>query len=146
MSGCLLPLIGLVALLAGCQPSIAWRYWLDDSTRDSARTEQKLMFVYLRNWASVECTDFVNGVLSEKRVVDATADMLCVQLEYAVPADQRLAESWGITRVPAVAIVDPSGNVIEKASGPLSAPDLLALIDRARQRYAPTTQSSARSR
>ena len=129
-------LVGLGWLLIGCQPAIGWRFGVYDDVAAEAKTQRKPLFVYFRNWYSVECTNFEEHVLSARAVRDAVNSMVCVPLEYDVAADRRLAESWGIKAVPAFAIVAADGQVLETGSGALTAEALLAALQRAQAKVA----------
>lgn len=126
--------VAVAAGLCGCQPGIAWRLARFEDGFAEAQAAGKLTFVYFRNWYSVDCTTFEEQVLKQPTVLQATADLVCVPLEYDV--DRSLAEKWGISRVPAFAIVGPAGTVFETASGQITADDVVNAIGRARQRLA----------
>jgi hypothetical protein len=132
----------LAAALAGCQPGVRWRLGFVEDALAAGRAEHKLTFVYFRNWYSVECTDFEEHVLQEPRVLAATAGMVCVPLELNVAADRHLAESWGIKEAPGFAIVDPTGAVLETGSKNITVESLLAAMQRASGRAAPTAQKA----
>lgn len=125
-------------LLSGCTPGIHWRLGPYQDAYLNARAQNRLTFAYFRNWYSVECTNFEENVLKQPAVLDATADMICVPLEYNI--DRSLAQGWGIEKVPAFAIVDPAGMVYESGSGEITLDGLLAMLEQARQRFAPQTQ------
>jgi hypothetical protein len=123
-----------VAGLCGCQPGIAWRLGRFEDGFAEAQAAGKLTFVYFRNWYSVDCTTFEEQVLKQPSVLQATSELVCVPLEYDV--DRKLAEGWGISRVPAFVIVGPGGTVFESASGQITADDVVNAVRRARQRLA----------
>jgi hypothetical protein len=130
-------LIAALAAASGCQPGVQWRLGPYEDARVQAQTQRQLTFVYFRTWYSVECTRFEEDVLKQPRVLEALKGLVAVPLEYDV--DRNLAQRWGLTQVPAFAIVGPSGNVLASGQGVVSVEVLLAAIDRAKQR-APQTQ------
>lgn len=105
-----------------------------------ARAQGRLTLVYFRSWALVECTDFEDHILKSKPVLEATAEMYCVVLEFA--PDAELAQKWGLTAPPAVAILDPRGNVLARVQGRISRAALLGAITEAKQSYRGPADSS----
>lgn len=140
IAGLLPLLVTLTVTIAGCHPGIRWRYGLYQDAQADGQTQGKLTFVYLRSFASVDCTDFEEQVLEQPPVLDATAEMVCVPLDVLFEFDRNLAEGWGLPEVPAFAIVAPDGSVLESACGDISADELLAAIECAQRRLAATTQ------
>ena len=135
----------LLTVTAGCASDSRWQRGRFERIQAEARAQNKLTFVYFRAWHSVQCTHFEDEVLAQIPVRNATADMVCVRYEHDVAAARRLAQSWGITRVPAYAILDPSGTLLVAESGEISADSLLAELARARRSIAPSVQPTSSS-
>ncbi|MFH1745933.1 MAG: hypothetical protein ABIG44_02700 [Planctomycetota bacterium] len=127
--------LGAMIVLAGCQAGIRWRLGHYKDAHDDGETQNKLTFVYFRTWYSIDCTHFEDNVLSQKAVRDATADMVCVLLEYDI--HRSLALRWGLEAVPAFTIVDPAGNVLESGSAEISLEQILGAIAAAKARFSP---------
>ncbi len=132
----------LLGSLAGCRPGLPWRLTTFEAAHKEAQAQNRLTFVYFRAWYLVDSTRFEDDVLSDPAVRTALSDFVCVPLSYDV--DRNLAGRWGLRDLPAYAIVDPAGVPVESAAGPITLRDLLAAIDRARQRFAPHTQPTTR--
>lgn len=133
---------GLCLLLAGCQPGVRWRLGRYEEAWADARQQRRLTFVYFRNWYSVDCTRFEDDVLKQPQVRAALDAFVCVPLEYEV--DRALAERWNLSGTPAYAIVAPDGTVLEKGEGSCSAEELLAAIERARERFGAARPTAVR--
>jgi hypothetical protein len=122
----------LVAAMAlactGCSSNIRWRYADYESTQAQSRERNQLTFVYFRSWVSLECTHFEDEVLHDKGVVDELRDTTNLMLEHGP-----LARKWGLNCVPSYAIVAPNGRVLESAIAPITAPDLVSALRRAKQ-------------
>jgi len=132
-----------VALLSGCKPGMHWRLGQFADAHEEAREAHKLTFVYFRNWYSPECGTFENDVLSDPAVRSATADLVNVPLEFDVAADQRLARRCGVNNVPAIVLLDPAGNVVERLIGSSSIADVVAAIERAKAANQPDPESKS---
>lgn len=137
-------LLGFVALFAGgCAPRIPWRFSDYEEARQTAERENKLTFVYFRNWYAVECTRFEDNVLSAQAVVDAVSDMVCVPLD--LDWDRPLARTWDIDQAPAIVVTEPDGSRLAGRAGACSVQELLAIVHEARQRHvAAASQPCAR--
>lgn len=125
--------LGLVCAACGCTPGIAWRGASYEPVAELSRKENKLTFVYLRNWYDPTCTRFEDSVLSDPALRAATNPLNCVVLSYDY--DQKLVESWGVPSPPAVLILSPTGEVLERRGGTATASDLIAAIRNARTRF-----------
>jgi hypothetical protein len=138
-------LIALVfgAYLPGCTPGVKWRFGLAEDALADGRTQNKLTFVYFRSWASVDCTDFEEKVLKQPAVLEASASLVCVPLDTAVDRDRQLAERWQLRKVPAFAIVDPAGVVLESGSGAITRDSLLAAFANAKRKALSTTRPAS---
>jgi hypothetical protein len=126
----------LLSLVAGCGGSgVRWRVGLYRDNYDYAQREQKLSLVYFRNWYSVDCTNFEERVLKDPEVVAETRDMVCTLLEYGWYKD--FAGKWGLTEVPAFAIVSPDGEVIARGQGAITRAELLDALRQAKGTMTP---------
>ncbi|MBU0639485.1 MAG: hypothetical protein KKB50_11520 [Planctomycetes bacterium] len=126
----LLP-VGLVVIALGCSAGIRWRLDTFERVHAESRAAQKLTMVYLRNWYSVACTEFEENVLKTPVVIEATADLICVPLEYDL--DRSLAEKWRIPQSPGIVIVSPAGDVLARRWGKISQEELLQSIEQSRR-------------
>jgi len=132
-------LMGLAGLgTSGCSAGIRWQGYVFDPVYAKSRAENKLTFVYFRNWYAVECTEFEENVLKQPVVLEATPDLACVKLDF--DWDRPLAEKWGVRQAPAFVIVDPAGRVLARGEGDISLEALLDAIDQAKEEFAPMTQ------
>ncbi len=130
----MLAIVGAVSAV-GCAPGVSWRRFSYDEGYQLAQKEARPIFVYFRAWWLVECTQFEDTVLKDPAVVNQTSDMVCVMLNYGYEPDKKLAESWGISRSPAFAVVSPTGELLGKGEGMLT-PDSVALMLRgAKEKY-----------
>jgi hypothetical protein len=109
-----------------------------DPVYAKSRAENKLTFVYFRNWYATGCTEFEENVLKQPPVLHATTDLACVPLDF--DWDRPLAERWGIRQTPAFVIVDPEGRVLARGEGDISLETLLDAIGQAKEEFAPMTQ------
>ncbi len=125
--------LGLACAACGCTSGIAWRGVSYEPVAEVSRKENKLTFVYLRNWYDPTCTRFEDSVLSDPALRTATNPLNCVMLSYDY--DQKLVEGWGVASAPAVLILSPSGEVLERCGGTATASDLIAAIRDARTRF-----------
>ena len=133
----------LLLCAAGCQPGIQWRayqYNADAVERDAGN---RTRFVYFRHWAVPACTRFEEDVLLDPQVLAATRPYYCIVLAYNV--DKRLADSWGVSEPPGVALLGPGARLLSSGSGTMSKEKLLALFKRADEQNstATTKQSGA---
>jgi hypothetical protein len=126
-------MVMLAAGLIGCQPGVRWRLGPFADGHAVARSENRLAFTYFRNWYSVECTRFEEDILKHPDVLAATAEFVCIPLEYDI--DRALAQRWGISDVPAFVIVDPSGSVVARGGGPFTVAGVLATLQGASQAF-----------
>jgi hypothetical protein len=133
----------LVAPLTGCSPGLRWRLVRVEDALAEGHTQNKLTFVYFRSWASVDCTDFEEKVLKQPAVLEASASLVCVPLDTAVDRDRQLAERWHLRKVPAFAIVDPAGVVLESGSGAITRDNLLAAFASAKHKALSTTRPAS---
>ncbi len=142
-------LAGLLAALAtgGCSQGISWRGYAFAPVFNESRRDGKLTFVYFRNWAVVECTNFEEQVLKDPAVRQALRSggpFYAVVLDYFW--DRELARKWQLDQPPAVVILDPQGRVLGRATGKIGVQQLLTLLrqaqatQQARSRSAPTRQ------
>lgn len=129
----------LALSLTGCQPGIHWSLGRFEDVHPRAVRDNRLTFVYFRDWWSQDCTDFEENVLKQSAVLAATTDMVCIPLDFSW--DARRAADWGIDRTPGFVIVDPAGNVLEMGAGPTNTEELLAAIARAKGRLAGQPQA-----
>ena len=134
-----LVLVGFIGLgTAGCSAGIRWQGYVFDPVYAKSRAENKLTFVYFRNWYAIECTEFEENVLKQPVVLEATADLACVPLDF--DWDRPLADKWGIRQAPAFVIVDPAGRILARREGAISLEALLDAVDQAKEEFAPMTQ------
>ncbi len=132
-------LVGLIGLgTLGCSPGIRWQGYVFDPVYAKSRAENKLTFVYFRNWYAVECTEFEESVLKQPVVREAVANLISVALSF--DWDRPLADRWGIRQTPAFVIVDPEGRVLARGEGDISLEALLDAIEQAKEEFTPMTQ------
>lgn len=117
-----------VLAAAGCS-GINWRYAEYDLTQAAAREKNQLTFVYFRSWVSLDCTHFEDEVLHDNDVINELKDTTNLMLEHGP-----LAKKWGLNTVPSYAVVGPDGSVLESAVAPITAADLVAAIQRAKEK------------
>jgi thiol:disulfide interchange protein len=120
----------MLALNAGCSPGIAWRAFAYDTKPSDPARAGKVVLVYFRHWAVVQCTEFEEKVLKDPAVLAATSDLYCIVLDYRV--DKKRADQWGVTQPPGIALLGPDGRLLDRSSGMISAAALADMIDRAR--------------
>ena len=139
LSPAALMLVGFIGLgMAGCSPGIRWQGYVFDPVYAKSRAENKLTFVYFRNWYAVECTEFEESVLKQPVVREAVANLISVALSF--DWDRPLADRWGIRQTPAFVIVDPEGRVLAHGEGDISLEALLDAVEQAKEEFAPMTQ------
>ena len=125
----------------GCARGVKWQIGRFEDAYNTARQSGKLTFVYFRAWYLVECTDFEENVLKNPEVLAETDRMVCVPLSYEW--DQPLAGRWGLTTVPAYAIVAPTGEALARRQTPLTKDDLLGDLRAARRAPSSATRPAA---
>lgn len=118
-----------VLLSSGCARSVKWRLDSFDRVQADSRTQNKLTFVYFRNWYSVECTRFEEGVLKDPAVLDALLPFNCVPLDF--DRDRPLAEAWGVQKPPAFVVMDGNSRVLASGKGAMSVASVLDALKRA---------------
>ena len=123
----------LCALVAGCSPGVRWRGLTYGPVQADAQRDGKLTFVYLRNWMMPACTRFEENVLKAPEVLHALDDMYCVVLDFY--QDRPLADKWGVATPPAIVILDLERRVLARASGDVTAAELLGAIATAKDRF-----------
>jgi hypothetical protein len=128
------------AFTLGCSSGIRWHGYTFDSVHAESRQDQKLTLVYFRHWSVIACTEFEDNVLKDPRVLEVSADLYCVPLDFNW--DRPLAEEWGITELPGVVILDPEERILARLSGDISVEKLLDAIAEAQSQFAPASKSS----
>lgn len=128
----------MCALVFGCSSGIRWRGYTFDRVHAEGQRDGKLTFVYFRHWSVVACTTFEEDVLKEPAVLQATAALYCVPLDFHW--DRPLADRWGIPEPPGVVILDPEGRARARLSGEISVEQLLDAIRTAQNESVATTQ------
>lgn len=138
----LLPTFALMILCAsGCSPGIQWRAYAYNPEAVAREAGERTRFVYFRHWAVPACTRFEESVLLDPQVLSATKPYYCIVLAYNV--DKRLADEWGVSEPPGVALLGPNGRLLASGSGTMSKDQLLALFKRASEQLgAPSTTPS----
>ena len=136
--------------LCGCTEGIRWKGPTFADAFPLAQAGHKLTFVYFRSWYLVECTHFEEEVLKNSAVLAETQSMVCVPLDFdndRLFVRPPLTEKWGITKVPAVVIVTPEGDVLARGQAPITVQALLGMIRDAKVAFAagvtPATQPAA---
>lgn len=114
-----------------------WRGFAYEPVFTESRRDAKLTLVFLRNWYSIECTEFEERVLGDPEIIAATRDLYCVKLEESTPVDRALALAWGVDVTPALVIVTPNAEVLVRRQGELSKADVLEAIAAAKAAYEP---------
>lgn len=138
-------LLGLVLAAGGCgRPGVVWEFRNFEDALQISRQQDRLLLVYFRSWASVQCGEFEEQVLKSPSVLLQTRRMTCVPLE--IYWDRELAESWGLTAVPAFAIVAPSGEVLVAQQRPITRDQMQYAIEDAHRRFAAAKGHSATTR
>ncbi len=130
-------LTAAVASVLGCHEGIRWQAltYLDAQVR--SRAENKPIFVYFFEWASVDCTHFDQEVLSKPEVLAETRSLVCVPL--LSHWDVALMTQLGLDRIPAFAIVAPTGEVLSRGQGPITLNELLDALRGAKAKFAAAT-------
>lgn len=118
-----------------------WELRKFEDAHELARQQGKLTFVYFRSWYLVDCTNFEENVLKTPQVLLQTRGLVCVPLDF--DWDQPLAQKWGLTQVPAFALVSPSGEILVRQQTPITREDFLSAIREAKAQMAATTQPIA---
>jgi len=124
-----------VLAVGGCSNGVRWKIGTYRDAHELAERENKLTFAYLRNWYSVECTNFEEHVLKDPAVLAETQTMICVPLE--ADYDRQLTKAWELTTVPAFVIVAPDGRVLARGQTPITRDELLAAIRAAKAEMSP---------
>jgi hypothetical protein len=127
--------------LTGCHPSVAWELCSFEDAHEIGRKSGKLTFVYFRSWYLVDCTNFEEQILRTPEVLFQTRGMVCVPLDF--DWDQALAHDWGLTKVPAFALVAPNGEVLVRRETPITREELLAAIRDAKGQMGVATEPAA---
>ena len=117
-------------LLCGCANDVRWRGFVFDPVFKESQRDNKLTFVYLRNWYLPECAAFENDVLRTPAIAEATREFYAVMLEFDLARE--LAAEWSIEKPPAIVILDPGRRLLVRRVGPMTIEELLAAIDEAR--------------
>ncbi len=131
----------LVLLLSGCKAGLRWDFVPYPDAQAKARAAGKATLVYFRSWYLVECTEFEEKILKDPEVLAETRDMVCVPLDYRW--DRPLAEEWGISRVPALAITAPDGELLARQQAPITRAEVLSAMRTAKQTIARARPSTA---
>jgi hypothetical protein len=135
--------VGALAIIPslGCQSGVEWRAYQYNAEVVERDAGDRARFVYFRHWAVPACTRFEENVLLDPHVLSATRPYYCIVLAYNV--DKHLADDWGVSEPPGVALLGPGGRLLASGSGAMSKEQLLALFKRANdQMPAPTTKKS----
>lgn len=135
------PVAVSVWLLAatGCQSAVRWEIGTFDDAQKIALQTHRLTFVYFRSWYLVECTQFEDKVLSNPAVRAALDPLVCVPLDF--DWDRPLATRWGLTRSPAIAVVDQDRQALAKAEGDMTVQQVLDALSAA-SANAPTSAAA----
>jgi len=141
--GCAACATFLATIVTGCNQGVAWQGPTYTDAREVAQRSGQPIFVYFRNWYSVDCTRFEENVLKDPAVLAETRTMVCVPLDF--DWDRPLAQQWRLTATPAFVIVTADGRVLARGQNPLTREDLLAAFRQARSALtvAPSTQSTS---
>lgn len=124
----------LLVLLAGCGPGVRWRYeWSFYQAFGDSKSNEKLTFVFFRQYYSVACTQMDDQVFNTPELQEATRDMNCIRPE--LDLQKSLAAAWGVDSVPSYVIVAPTGRVLIQRVGMFTVDQVLADIQQARQTY-----------
>lgn len=129
-----------LAVVAGCAPGVRWRGLMFDPVFRDAQRDQKVTFVYLRNWYMPSCTEFEKGVLRDPEIVKAAESLYCAQLEFDYAASY--AKRWGVAAPPAIVLLDPQGQVLARLTAPIDRRQLLDAIAAARAKVEPPPASA----
>ncbi|RMF83336.1 MAG: hypothetical protein D6744_04870 [Planctomycetota bacterium] len=125
----------VLAGLAGCAPEVRWRGLIFEPVFRDAQRDQKVTFVYLRNWYMPACTEFEKGVLRDPEVVQAAEPLYCAKLEFDYATSY--VKRWGVSEPPAIVLLDPQGRVLARLSAPIDRQALLDAIAAARAKVEP---------
>jgi hypothetical protein len=124
----------------GCA-GFRWQGRHFDLVHADARRDNRLTFVYLRNWYMVECTEFEEYVLNTEPVRDLLADTYCVKIEY--DWSETLVKRWNVGEPPAFVIVDPQGEVVARSDAARTLDAVVEAIRQAKARFVQSTQPGA---
>lgn len=136
----LLLLIATSVTQMGCA-GFRWHGLHFESVHADARRDNRLTFVFLRNWYMVECTEFEEHVLNTQPVRDLLADTYCVKIEY--DRSEPLIKRWNVGEPPAFVIVDPKGEVVARNGAARTLDAAVEAIRQAKNRFAQSTQPGA---
>lgn len=139
-AACVVAVLLAVGMLgaSGCSSrGVVWELRKYEDAQELGRKSGKLTFVYFRSWYLVECTNFEEQVLKTPEVLLQTRGMICVPLDFNW--DRSLAGEWGLTQVPAFALVSPAGDVLVRKQAPITRAELLAAFREAKAQMTPTT-------
>lgn len=137
-------LFALCVASIGCSPGIRWRGYTFEPVYAESRRNDKLTFVYFRNWAVTDCTQFEENVLKTPEVrqaLNSDGVFYCAVLDFLW--DRPMADRWGIESPPGVVILTPDGRVLAHLSGKISAEALLDAIQSAKSEFLAATQPAS---
>ncbi len=127
-------IVAIVAALASGCTATRWDDVKFDRSQLGRNPKRPLTLVYFRHWSVIDCTEFEERTLKDPRVIKAMADMTCILLDYYW--DKPLADGWAVSQPPAVVILNPAGQVIERQSG-LATPDaFIGKLEAAKREHA----------
>ncbi len=141
LSGVLLVAVA-VAGIGGCGEGVRWELAGFLEVHSRAAANDRLTFVYFRNWYRKECTDFEESVLKDPEVLRETSHFACVPLEFQ-RGDRELGQRWGVTATPAFAVIAPDGRVLAYSNPPITKEQLLEALRAARRQFAELKQGRA---
>jgi len=115
--------------------AIVWETDLGAARARAAR-EQRVMLVFVRAAWSVPCQQMDRTVWQDARVRRAVRSVIALELDVtaATAADDELVARLGADGVPAVVLLDPTGEPIARVVGGTEADVVLALLSRALER------------
>lgn len=133
--------VGSAALLllmlgvTGCHEGVAWNYYEYAPALAQSQANHELIFVYFRDWASVECTQFEDNVLKQPSARAAIDPLNAVVLQWSTLVDAPLVQRWQITNAPAYVIAEPDETILVKRTHPITLEQLLQDIGQAQATY-----------
>lgn len=133
----------LLWMCVGCQDGVRWHDYDYPRVLADSKADKKIMFVYFRDFASVECTKFEDEILLQPVVLTALRPYYSVPLQWNTLVDAPLAERWQIRQVPSYVILDSSEKVLAKRSHPIKLEQILSDLYRVQGKQPPPPPAPA---
>ena len=116
-------------------PKLNWPSDLE-STLSTARQEKRFVLVFFSAHPKSDAANWmIQGSLALPLVTTAIKkhEFLIAKVEVRRNLSDETAKKYGLESLPTVAILSPEGEVLEQRSGKVGAPDVVAMMKRARR-------------